>query len=174
MADPRFLYLLDKYPQEHAGYAPWPRIGEATDEELRKDLALAHELRDTYGMNTPDGAVCGGVIGGWLAQALRNAPCSPPASVSALAQAVPKQAGSILGVELEVCGDLCDLPEAHVLVFGKRVPLARGLRSSLGPNSTAPTVLPRYAGGAYRSIHVVESVWVVLLRFEVLAALALG
>jgi hypothetical protein len=66
--------LLEKYPQEFAGYAPWPRISAVSDEELRADLEVSHELRATYGMNTYDGAVGGGVIGGWLAQALRMRP----------------------------------------------------------------------------------------------------
>ncbi len=74
MADQRFLYLLEKYRQEVPGYAPWPRINTFSDEDLRADLAVAHELRDEHGMNTSDGAVGGGVIGGWIAQALRMRP----------------------------------------------------------------------------------------------------
>lgn len=74
MADQRFLYLLEKYRQEFAGFAPWPLINTFSDDDLRADLAVAHELRDEYGMNTSDGAVGGGVIGGWIAQALRMRP----------------------------------------------------------------------------------------------------
>jgi hypothetical protein len=74
MADKRFLYLLGKYRQEVAGCAPWPLINTLSDEELKADLAVAHELRDEHGMNTSDGAVGGGVIGGWIAQALRARP----------------------------------------------------------------------------------------------------
>jgi hypothetical protein len=50
------------------------RISTFSDEDLRADLVVAHELRDEYGMNTSDGAVGGGVIGGWIAQALRMRP----------------------------------------------------------------------------------------------------
>jgi len=74
MTDQRFPYLLAKYAQEVPGYAPWPRINTISDDDLRADLAVAHELRDEYGMNTSDGAVGGGVIGGWIAQALRMRP----------------------------------------------------------------------------------------------------
>jgi hypothetical protein len=70
MADQRFVYLLGKYQQEVAGCAPWPRINTFSDDELEEDLTVAHELREEYGMNTYDGAVGGGVIGGWIAQAL--------------------------------------------------------------------------------------------------------
>jgi hypothetical protein len=74
MADQRFLYLLEKYCQEVPDHAPWPRINTVSDEDLRADLAVAHGLRDEHGMNTSDGAVGGGVIGGWIAQALRMRP----------------------------------------------------------------------------------------------------
>jgi len=74
MADQRYLYLLEKYPQEFPGYAPWPLINTFPDEGLRGDLAVAHELRDEYGTSTVEGAVGGGVIGGWIAQALRMRP----------------------------------------------------------------------------------------------------
>jgi len=73
MADQRFLYLLDKYRQNVPG-VPWSLINTFPDEGLRDDLAVAHALRDEYGMSTPDGAVGGGVIGGWIAQALRARP----------------------------------------------------------------------------------------------------
>jgi hypothetical protein len=36
MADSRLLYLLEKYPQEVAGCAPWPRINALSDEEIRR------------------------------------------------------------------------------------------------------------------------------------------
>lgn len=49
-------------------------MNTVSDEDLRADLRIAAELRETYGMNTSDGAVGGGVIGGWLAQALRMRP----------------------------------------------------------------------------------------------------
>jgi hypothetical protein len=74
MADQRLHYLLGKYRQEVAGCAPWPLINTFSDQDLRDDLAVAHALRDEYGMTTPDGAVGGGVIGGWIAQALRARP----------------------------------------------------------------------------------------------------
>jgi hypothetical protein len=74
MADHRYLYLLEKYRQEIPGCAPWPRINTFSDDNLRADLTVAHELRDEYGTNTFDGAVGGGVIGGWIAQALRMRP----------------------------------------------------------------------------------------------------
>jgi hypothetical protein len=74
MADQRFLYLLGKYRQEVPGCAPWPLINTFSDEDLRDDLAVAHALRNEYGMGTSDGAVGGGVIGGWIAQALRARP----------------------------------------------------------------------------------------------------
>jgi hypothetical protein len=74
MADQRFLYLLRKYPQDRPGCAPWSLINAVSDEDLQADLRIAAELRETYGMNTSDGAVGGGVIGGWLAQALRMRP----------------------------------------------------------------------------------------------------
>jgi len=74
MADARFQYLLDKYRQEVPGHAPWPRINTVPDDGLQADLQIAHELRGTYGPNTREGAVGGGVIGGWLAQALRMRP----------------------------------------------------------------------------------------------------
>jgi hypothetical protein len=74
MADQRFLYLLGKYQQEVPGCAPWPLINTFSDDELKDDLTVAHELREEYGMNTYDGAVGGGVIGGWIAQALRARP----------------------------------------------------------------------------------------------------
>ncbi len=35
---------------------------------------MARALRDEYGMATSDGAIGGGVIGGWIAQALRMRP----------------------------------------------------------------------------------------------------
>jgi hypothetical protein len=74
MADPRFLYLLGKYRQEVAGCAPWPRINKFSDDDLKADLEVAHALRDQYGMNNSDGAVGAGVIGAWIAQALRARP----------------------------------------------------------------------------------------------------
>jgi hypothetical protein len=74
MADKRFLYLLTKYRQEVAGYAPWPLINTFSDDELRTDLRVAHALRDEYSMNTTEGAIGGGIIGGWIAQALRMRP----------------------------------------------------------------------------------------------------
>jgi hypothetical protein len=74
VADERFLYLLKKYPQEVAGRAPWPCINAIADEELRADLCIAAELRDSFPSNTYESAVGGGVIGGWLAQALRMRP----------------------------------------------------------------------------------------------------
>jgi hypothetical protein len=74
VADPRFLYLLAKFPQEVAGCAPWPLINTLSDEDLETHVEITRELRDTYGMDTPAGAIGGGVIGGWLAQALRMRP----------------------------------------------------------------------------------------------------
>jgi hypothetical protein len=74
VADQRFLYLLRKYPQDRAGYAPWHRINPLSEDELRADIRIANDLREAYGMNTYEGAVGGGVIGGWLAQALRMRP----------------------------------------------------------------------------------------------------
>ena len=74
MADKRFLYLLEKYRQEIPGCAPWLRINMLSDEELKADLEVAHELREAYGMNTTDGTIGGGVIGGWIAQSLRMRP----------------------------------------------------------------------------------------------------
>jgi hypothetical protein len=74
MADQRYLYLLQKYPQYRPGHAPWHLINPLSEDELRADIHIASELRDAYGMNTYEGAVGGGVIGGWLAQALRMRP----------------------------------------------------------------------------------------------------
>lgn len=74
MADQRFLYLHNKYWQEVAGCAPWPLIDTFFDEDLRDDLAVAHALRDEYGTSTTEGAIGGGTIGGWIAQALRARP----------------------------------------------------------------------------------------------------
>jgi hypothetical protein len=74
MPDKRFRYLLEKYHQDVPGCAPWPRINLFSEEDLRADLAVTNELRDEYGMNTPEGAIGGGVIGGWIAQALRMRP----------------------------------------------------------------------------------------------------
>jgi hypothetical protein len=74
VADQRFLYLLEKYRQEVPGYAPWPRINTFSDEELRTDLRMATELREARPTNTSESAVGGGVIGGWIAQALRMRP----------------------------------------------------------------------------------------------------
>lgn len=55
-------YLIDKYPHEYAGFAPWPLINALPEEERRADLQIA--------LTVPDGP--GGVIGGWLAMSLRN------------------------------------------------------------------------------------------------------
>lgn len=74
MADKRFLYLHKKYRQEAAGSGPWPFISTLSDDELRADLEVAHALRDEYGMTTTEGAIGGGTIGGWIAQALRMRP----------------------------------------------------------------------------------------------------
>lgn len=74
MADPRYLYPYDKYPQEVPGCGPWPLINTFSDEELRADLEVAHALRDEHGMSTTEGAIGGGTIGGWIAQALRMRP----------------------------------------------------------------------------------------------------
>jgi len=35
---------------------------------------VAHALRDQYGTSTTEGAIGGGTIGGWIAQALRMRP----------------------------------------------------------------------------------------------------
>jgi hypothetical protein len=35
---------------------------------------VAHALRDEHGANTTEGAIGGGTIGGWIAQALRARP----------------------------------------------------------------------------------------------------
>ena len=74
MADQRYLYLLRKYPQERPGCGPWPLINTFSDDELRDDLTVAHALRDEYGMSTTEGAIGGGTIGSWIAQALRARP----------------------------------------------------------------------------------------------------
>ncbi len=74
MADQRFLYLLEKYRQEIPGHAPWPRINDCSDGELEADLRVAAELREEFPTNTYENAVGGGVIAGWLAQALRMRP----------------------------------------------------------------------------------------------------
>jgi hypothetical protein len=57
-------YLIDKYRQERAGCAPWPFINTLSEDELRADLRIA--------LTIPEGV--GGVIGGWLGQALRMRP----------------------------------------------------------------------------------------------------
>ena len=74
MVDKRYLYLLRKYPQEVPGSGPWPLINTFSNKELKADLAVAHELRDEYGAGTTEGAIGGGTIGGWIAQALRMRP----------------------------------------------------------------------------------------------------
>jgi hypothetical protein len=74
MADQRYLYLLRKYPQEVSGCGPLPLINTFSDEELGDDLAVALALRDEHGTNTTEGAIGGGTIGGWIAQALRARP----------------------------------------------------------------------------------------------------
>ncbi len=74
MADQRYLYLYGKYQQEVPGCGPWPLINTFSNEELRGDLEVAHSLRDEYGMSTTEGAIGGGTIGGWIAQALRARP----------------------------------------------------------------------------------------------------
>lgn len=72
--DDRYLYLLGKYRQEVPGCGPWPFINTLSDDELRADLDVAHALRDEYGPSTTEGAIGGGTIGGWIAQALRMRP----------------------------------------------------------------------------------------------------
>jgi hypothetical protein len=74
MADKRYPYLLGKYRQEVAGCGPWPLINTFSDDELKADLEVAHALRDEYGASTTEGAIGGGTIGGWIAQALRARP----------------------------------------------------------------------------------------------------
>jgi hypothetical protein len=58
------VYLVKKYRQERAGFAPWRFIATLPDDELRADLQTAQSV--------PDGQ--GNVIGAWLAQALRYRP----------------------------------------------------------------------------------------------------
>lgn len=65
--------------QELRGCAPalpgqWPFMNTLSDDELRADLEVAHALRDQYGTSTTEGAIRGGTIGGWIAQALRVRP----------------------------------------------------------------------------------------------------
>lgn len=74
MVDQRYLYLLRKYPQEVPGSGPWPLTNTLSERELKADLEVAHSLRDEYGMSTTEGAIGGGTIGGWIAQALRVRP----------------------------------------------------------------------------------------------------
>jgi hypothetical protein len=74
MADGRFLYLLDKYRQDMPGHAPWPRINVCSENELEADLHVAAELREQFPTDTYEHNVGGGVIAGWLAQALRMRP----------------------------------------------------------------------------------------------------
>ncbi len=72
--DERYLYLHAKYRQEVPGCGPWPFINTLPDDELRADLEVAHALRDECGPSTTEGAIGGGTIGGWIAQALRMRP----------------------------------------------------------------------------------------------------
>ena len=72
--DERYLYLHGKYRQEVPGCGPWPFINTLRDEELKDDLAVAHALRVEYGPSATEGAIGGGTIGGWIAQALRMRP----------------------------------------------------------------------------------------------------
>ena len=63
-AERNLQYLIQKYRQERAGFAPWPFINTLSEDDLRADLRLA--------LTVPDSP--GGVIGAWLAQALRMRP----------------------------------------------------------------------------------------------------
>jgi hypothetical protein len=72
--DKRYFYLLEKYRQERAGFAPWPFINTLPDAELERDLAVATALSKEYDANTYEAAVGGGTIRGWIAQALRARP----------------------------------------------------------------------------------------------------
>jgi len=40
MADQRFLYLLQKYPQDRPGHAPWYRINLLSENKLRLDIQV--------------------------------------------------------------------------------------------------------------------------------------
>jgi hypothetical protein len=56
--------LIEKYQNERPGFALWRFINTLSGDEIRADLRFA--------LTIPDGV--GGVIGGWLAQALRARP----------------------------------------------------------------------------------------------------
>jgi hypothetical protein len=69
MGDAQYLRLLQKYRQDRPG-PPWERINPMSDVELHDDLQVANALQETYGPNTLESVIGGGVIGGWIAQAL--------------------------------------------------------------------------------------------------------
>jgi hypothetical protein len=67
--DARYLDLLEKYRQVRPG-PPWERIEAWTDAELHGHLNTTRELREEFPPDTKEHVIGGGVIGGWIAQAL--------------------------------------------------------------------------------------------------------
>lgn len=67
----QYVELLGRYRQVESG-PPWHLINTRSDEQLRAELRCSEQLGDHFGPDTHEGVIAGGVIHGWIAQALRN------------------------------------------------------------------------------------------------------